>query len=46
MKGGGLMPLPELNPRNPKYRAMINIWKRLPLGLTRLIGPGIVKNIP
>ncbi|MBI5235104.1 MAG: FemAB family PEP-CTERM system-associated protein [Deltaproteobacteria bacterium] len=46
MKDGGRMPLPELNPKNPKYRAMINIWKRLPLGLTRLIGPGIVKNLP
>lgn len=44
IKGGGLMP--EVNPKNPKYRAMINIWKRLPLCLTRLIGPGIVKNIP
>ncbi len=44
MKDNG--PLPEINPKNPKYRAMINIWKKLPLGLTRLIGPGIVKNLP
>lgn len=44
MKDG--VPMPEVNPKNPKYRAMINIWKRLPLGLTRLIGPGIVKGIP
>lgn len=39
-------PLPDLNPENPKYRTAINIWKRLPVGLTRLIGPFIVKNLP
>jgi serine/alanine adding enzyme len=38
--------LPEINPANPKYRMAINIWKRLPVGLTRLIGPSIVRNIP
>lgn len=42
-KGGAL---PELNPANPKYRIAINLWKRLPVGLTRLIGPSIVKNLP
>jgi serine/alanine adding enzyme len=38
--------LPEMNPKNPKYRAAIEIWKRLPLGLTKLVGPSIVKNLP
>lgn len=38
--------LPELNPKNPKYEAAIRVWKRLPLPLTRLIGPRIVRNIP
>ena len=38
--------VPELNPANPKYQIAINVWKRLPLGLTRLIGPAIVRNIP
>jgi len=38
--------LPELNPKNPKYQAAIRLWKRLPVGLTRLVGPGIVRNIP
>ncbi len=37
---------PELNPHNPKYRLAINIWKRLPVSVTRLIGPAIVKNLP
>lgn len=38
--------LPELNPKNPKYEAAIKVWKRLPVAFTRLIGPGIVRNIP
>jgi len=38
--------IPELNPKNPKYRASIRIWKRLPVGLTKMIGPAIVKNLP
>lgn len=42
-KGGSV---PEMNPKNPKYRLAINVWKRLPVGLTRLIGPAIVKNLP
>ncbi|MFO0810231.1 MAG: FemAB family XrtA/PEP-CTERM system-associated protein [Gemmataceae bacterium] len=31
---------------NPKYRLKIAIWKRLPLGLTRVLGPKIVRGIP
>ena len=38
--------LPELNPDNPKYSTAIRIWRKLPVGLTRLIGPAIVKNLP
>lgn len=38
--------MPELNPANPRYRLAIDIWKRLPVGLTKLIGPVIVRNIP
>jgi FemAB-related protein (PEP-CTERM system-associated) len=44
LKNGG--PLPELNPKNPKYQLAIKVWRRLPIGLTRLIGPKIVKNLP
>ncbi|HNT42943.1 MAG TPA: FemAB family PEP-CTERM system-associated protein [Syntrophorhabdaceae bacterium] len=39
-------PMPEINPRNPKYGLAIRIWQHLPLGLTRLIGPPLVKNLP
>jgi len=44
LKNGG--PLPELNPDNPKYRLAIKLWKRLPVALTRFLGPMIVKNLP
>jgi FemAB-related protein (PEP-CTERM system-associated) len=35
--------VPEVNPLNPKYRAFIAAWKRLPLPLANLIGPAIVR---
>lgn len=38
--------VPELNPDNPKYKLMIAIWQRLPVWLTQLIGPPIVRNLP
>ncbi len=44
LRDGGA--LPEINPKNPRYNAAINIWKRLPLSITKILGPGIVKNIP
>ena len=38
--------LPALNPGNPKFRLMIAAWKRLPVPVTRWLGPMIVRNIP
>lgn len=38
--------MPNLNPTNPKFELMIRIWKKLPLGVTRLLGPMIVRNLP
>lgn len=35
-----------LRPDNPGNRRLIAIWKRLPVSLTRLIGPAIVRGIP
>jgi FemAB-related protein (PEP-CTERM system-associated) len=35
--------MPEVNPLNPKYRLMIAAWKRLPLPLTNLLGPYLVR---
>ncbi len=38
--------MPNLNPTNPKFELMINVWKRLPLGVTKMLGPRIVKYLP
>lgn len=38
--------LPALNPNNPKFRLMVEAWKRLPLFVANRLGPGIVKDIP
>src|SRR3569623_990105 len=37
--------VPDVNPLNPNYQRFINIWIRLPLGVTRVIGPHLVKNL-
>jgi FemAB-related protein (PEP-CTERM system-associated) len=39
-------PVLDVSPGNPHYAAAVSMWKKLPLSLTRLIGPSIVKNIP
>ena len=38
--------LPELSPSSPKYRAAVRMWQRLPVYVTRLLGPPIVRSIP
>ncbi len=38
--------MPDLNPLNPKFRLMISLWKKLPLPITKAVGPMIVRNIP
>lgn len=38
--------MPNLNPTNPKFELMIKVWKQLPLSVTKLVGPMIVKNLP
>lgn len=37
--------IPDINPLNPKYRTAINLWRRLPLAVTKLVGPAIVRSI-
>jgi len=39
------VPLPDVNPNNPKYRLMIAAWKRLPLPVANLIGPWIGRQV-
>jgi FemAB-related protein (PEP-CTERM system-associated) len=38
--------LPELNPDNPKYRMAIWLWRRLPLAITKWIGPRLARCLP
>jgi FemAB-related protein (PEP-CTERM system-associated) len=38
--------LPNLSPSNAKYRTAINLWTKLPVAVTRIIGPHIVRSIP
>lgn len=37
--------VPDINPLNPKYRLMVETWKRLPLWLANLAGPLISKDL-
>ena len=39
-------PMPQVNPHNPKYHAAIALWQRLPLPLTRMLGPRLVNKMP
>jgi hypothetical protein len=36
----------DLRPDNPRYRRLVRLWRRRPVGLTRWIGPPIVRGIP
>ncbi len=37
---------PNLNPNNPKYQLAIQAWTKLPIWLTKIIGPPIVRKLP
>ena len=37
--------IPENNPLNPRYRALIALWRRLPIAMANAIGPHLVKNL-
>jgi FemAB-related protein (PEP-CTERM system-associated) len=38
--------LPNVSPANPKYQAVIRAWQKLPLPVTQLLGPRIIRRIP
>lgn len=38
--------LPNLTPNNPRMQLAIRAWQRLPVAVTRVIGPSLVKNLP
>jgi len=37
--------VPQNNPSNPKYRAAIDIWRRLPRGLVNAVGPVLARHL-
>jgi FemAB-related protein (PEP-CTERM system-associated) len=37
--------IPEHNPLNPKYRALIALWRRLPIRVANALGPHLVKSL-
>jgi FemAB-related protein (PEP-CTERM system-associated) len=37
--------IPQNNPLNPKYRAFIALWKRLPVPVANAIGPHLVRGL-
>jgi lipid II:glycine glycyltransferase (peptidoglycan interpeptide bridge formation enzyme) len=43
VRSGGVT---DMRPDNPRYQRLIRTWQRLPVWLTRLIGPSIVRGIP
>ncbi len=38
--------LPDLSPRNPRVQWAIELWRHLPVPVTRAVGPLVVRNIP
>lgn len=38
--------LPALKPDSPKFRLAVSAWQRLPVAISKLIGPHIVKYLP
>ncbi len=38
--------VPNLSPANPKFKPLIELWKRLPLPITKAIGPKFIKYFP
>jgi FemAB-related protein (PEP-CTERM system-associated) len=37
--------VPDISPMNPKYQLFISLWRRLPLSVTRTIGPWIAQQL-
>jgi FemAB-related protein (PEP-CTERM system-associated) len=37
--------IPNMNPLNPKYRLLVNLWKHLPLFVAGIIGPFIARDL-
>lgn len=42
----GAAELPNVNPTNPKYAKAIELWKKLPIEVTKLVGPWVQRRLP
>jgi FemAB-related protein (PEP-CTERM system-associated) len=38
--------VPNFSPTNPRFELATNLWKKMPVGLTRMIGPHVVRWFP
>jgi FemAB-related protein (PEP-CTERM system-associated) len=38
--------LPDMSPQNPRVQWAIEVWRHLPIPVTRAVGPIVVRNIP
>lgn len=38
--------LPEVNKENPRYQMAIKLWQKLPLPVTKMVGPPLVRCLP
>ncbi len=38
--------IPDVNPRSPKYAAIVECWKRLPIGVANTVGPFLTRSLP
>ena len=43
---GGKQNVPDVNPTNPKFSALVQCWMRLPLSLANAVGPWITRSLP
>ncbi len=38
--------MPNVNPNNPKFNRLVELWKRLPLPVANALGPIVARNFP
>jgi FemAB-related protein (PEP-CTERM system-associated) len=38
--------LPDFTPRNPRFQRAIQAWRHMPLPVTRLLGPALIRMVP
>ena len=37
--------MPNLSPTNPKYSLFIRMWQKLPVAVTRIVGPWLARHL-